>query len=172
MKHIAQTVKEYGLVSLAYPIPIEYIIPPIQINITKSKLPEYNVWEKMLDRCVNTRADNYTDYGDRGITVCTSWLYFENFLRDMGYRPNSKLKLERKDNNKGYSPANCKWATVTEQNRNKRKSRYYESNGKTLHLYEWATILKIDKFVLTDLIRRKQDIPGFSPYTRVPNPSC
>lgn len=72
--------------------------------------PTYNSWRGMKQRCLNPNHEHYSRYGGRGITVCKAWLKFENFLEDMGERPLGKT-LERKDNDKGYSKANCCWAT-------------------------------------------------------------
>lgn len=73
----------------------------------------------MRNRCNNPKAVNYANYGGRGITVCAEWDSFEVFLKDMGRKP-SDTTLERIDNNLGYCKANCKWATVAEQNLNQR----------------------------------------------------
>jgi len=78
----------------------------------------------MMRRCYKTTHQSFHDYGGRGITVCKRWHNFENFLADMGSRPDPKLTLERVDNDKGYSPENCKWATRKEQYRNKRAYRW------------------------------------------------
>lgn len=59
----------------------------------------------------------YVNYGGRGIKACARWLKFEEFFADMGHRP-EHLTIERKNNDKGYAPDNCKWATKTEQARN------------------------------------------------------
>ena len=81
----------------------------------------YMLWASMVGRCTNDRNPKYADYGGRGITVCDRWLKFDNFLQDMGEKPNS-LSLERVDNDIGYCPENCKWATIAEQNHNKRNN--------------------------------------------------
>lgn len=83
-------------------------------------LPEYSIWSAMIKRCGNSKADNYERYGGRGISVCESWLNFENFFRDMGSRPTLKHSIDRIDNDKGYSKDNCRWATGVEQSANKR----------------------------------------------------
>lgn len=86
-----------------------------------SKTREYTSYKAMKKRCANKNDPAYGNYGARGIKVCDRWLdSFDNFYADMGERPQN-TSLDRIDNDKGYSPENCKWSTRAEQQMNRRK---------------------------------------------------
>lgn len=76
----------------------------------------YGIWMNMHQRCENPNHISYRHYGARGITVCGRWKLFANFLTDMGEKPLNRT-LHRLNNDLGYNPSNCKWATRTEQNK-------------------------------------------------------
>ena len=85
----------------------------------------YSVWAQMIQRCTNPRHKRYADWGGRGITVCEEWKTdfkaFYDWAMANGYKEG--LTIDRRDNDKGYSPENCRWATIIEQNKNKRTYR-------------------------------------------------
>lgn len=89
-----------------------------------SDTPEHNIWMTMKERCYNPKNHKYPIYGGKGIKVCERWLNnFSNFIEDMGKRPTVKHSIDRKDVLGNYEPDNCRWATATEQARNKTTNR-------------------------------------------------
>lgn len=94
--------------------------------------PTWISWKCMKDRCLREKHTEYHNYGSRGIGICDRWVNsFESFLADMGEKPKG-MTLERKDNAKGYSPDNCKWATRLDQTRNRRNTAMVEYEGKII----------------------------------------
>lgn len=84
--------------------------------------PEFKTWRGMLTRCLNPNATRFSYYGGRGITVCQEWREsFSAFLESVGRKPSPQHSLDRINNDAGYEPGNCRWATRSEQMKNRRK---------------------------------------------------
>lgn len=114
----------------------------------KSDSRLYPIWSSMKDRCYNSKHRSFKHYGSRGITVCDEWLHdfnsFYEWAMASGYdenAPRGQYTLDRIDNDKGYSPDNCRWVTIKEQQNNRRSSRMITFNSETHTMYEWAKIL-------------------------------
>lgn len=119
-----------------------------------SSHPIYGTWVCMISRCYDLNCAGYKDYGGRGITVCDRWREsFANFLSDMGERPKG-WSIDRIDNNKGYCPENCRWATSVEQNNNTRRNRILSHDGKTQTMTQWAMELGFSVQAIYDRLRR------------------
>jgi hypothetical protein len=119
--------------------------------------PEYISWQAMKARCLNENHEWFDRYSKLGI--CDEWVEsFDRFLADVGYRPTPKHTLERIDNDKGYFPRNVRWATRTEQARNRRSSRVVVVGGESRTAVEWSEITGVPAGV----IRKRLDA-GFSP---------
>lgn len=114
----------------------------------------------MKCRCYNPKSKNFVNYGMRGITVCNEWLNdekisygehshnttkgflaFKEWAMNNGYADN--LSIDRIDNNKGYSPDNCRWVTSKVQNNNKRNNLSITYKGKTQTLKQWCDELNL-----------------------------
>lgn len=106
-----------------------------------TRTPTWRSWQAMKYRCNDKKNE---DYGGRGITYCPTWDSFENFLRDMGERPEGTT-LERRDPNGNYEQSNCRWATPKEQQRNRRRTRYLIVGDKSVSLMQVAEELGIKK---------------------------
>jgi len=88
-------------------------------------------WAHMVDRCTNPANPSYCNYGGRGIVLCTEWREsFAAFYAEVGDPPHRSMTLERIDNERGYEPGNCRWATYTDQVVNQRLSKRNRSGLK------------------------------------------
>jgi hypothetical protein len=113
----------------------------------------YYSWRNMRRRCTNPSDDAYPNYGGRGITVCERWESYDAFFEDMG-NPAPGLSLDRIDNSKGYSPENCRWATVREQLNNQRRNVVIEHSGIKMTIGRWATHLGLQYDTLYKRLER------------------
>ena len=104
------------------------------------------LWYRIKERCYNENSKSYHRYGGRGICVCEEWLNdssaFARWAIENGYEKG--LEIDRIDNDKGYSPENCRWVTKKENTRNTRRNKRYEWNGETHVLSEWCEILELN----------------------------
>lgn len=107
------------------------------------RTPEHVSWMLMKGRCLNPNSDNFSNYGGRGIRVCDRWLSSTNFLNDMGEKPTPNHSIERINNNGHYEPGNCRWATNTDQVRNRRVTIIITYRGVAKPLAVWADIFGI-----------------------------
>lgn len=115
------------------------------------KGPTYRTWKGMRHRCNSPSHKSWKNYGGRGIRVCERWDSFENFLSDMGEKPEG-MTLERIDNDGNYEPGNCRWATPKENCNNRRTSRILSLNGRSMTLEQWSDEVKIHSDTLSKRI--------------------
>lgn len=113
-----------------------------------TKTVTYHSWSSMIARCTNPADPEWQRYGGRGIKVCARWLNFENFLEDMGQRPDG-TSLDRIDPNGDYYSQNCRWATPNQQANNRRSNRLLTFGGVTKTVTQWATELGINSTTLS-----------------------
>lgn len=119
----------------------------------KSGSEIYEVWKGIIKRCKNKNKKDFNNYGGRGITVCDRWLDFDNFYSDMGEKPEG-MSIDRINNDGNYEPQNCRWATRSEQSRNKRNNRWFTLNGKTMTLADWADSIGISHSSLSERLEK------------------
>jgi hypothetical protein len=124
---------------------------------------EYNCWNSMMVRCRSTKSKRY---GGRGIKVCERWQTFENFYADMGPRPTENHSLDRINNEGNYEPSNCRWATWTQQARNKSNCHVLTVGSESFTIAEWAERTGIGKTTIRERIRR-----GWSPERATSTPT-
>ncbi len=133
------TVRDYMMSSLrtghAQSCGCFYVEQKTKHGHAKEASPTYQSWSSMKNRC-NKRTGR-KDYLGKGIAVCDEWSDFQVFLRDMGERPDG-MTLDRRDNAKGYSKDNCRWATLSQQANNRSSANLVTAFGKTLTVMEWS----------------------------------
>lgn len=124
--------------------------------------PLHSVWCTMHARCYRKTHEKYPIYGGRGITMCDEWLGkdgFHNFCQwSLSYGWHRGLTLDRKDNDKGYSPENCRWVTPEIQNNNKRNVKRIEYKGYSFTLSQLAQFLDVDCEYLRQLINKEKHL--------------
>jgi hypothetical protein len=102
---------------------------------------EYETWARIVQRCTNTKCEDYVKWGGRGITICDEWRQsFAKFASDMGLRPSDQHSIDRIDNDGPYCKDNCRWATKSQQSRNRNDRVPITAGGETKLLCEWSEI--------------------------------
>jgi hypothetical protein len=133
-------------------------ISPFRSRTLIKRLPqrpaEYRTWISMRRRCRDKNHKSYRHYGGRGIEVCARWSSFESFIKDMGPRPSDKHTIDRIDNDKGYFPGNCRWATQKQQVRNRRQNRQFCFQGVPMNFSEVAKAIGISRRTLHNRLTR------------------
>lgn len=127
------------------------------------------VWRTMKQRCFNPNNPKYKSYGGRGIKVCNEWSTFKSFeiwAKENGYQEG--LSIDRIDNNKGYTPENCRWVNRITQQNNMRSNHFLEYSNERHTISEWSRLLKINRATLNNRIKKGWDIEQalFSPVKR------
>ena len=127
-------------------------------SLTNTRI--YVIWRDIKSRTLNPKHKNYNDYGDRGITICEEWkndfMSFYNWAMENGYEENKGLSIDRINNDGGYSPENCRWATKTIQVRNTRIPKNNTSGYKGVSYYK-----KTGKYIALISINKKQIHLGY-----------
>jgi len=111
-------------------------------GMTNTRL--FRIWTGMHNRCNNSKDDNYSYYGGRGITICDEWsefLPFYNWAMSNGYKVG--LTIDRINNNGNYEASNCRWTTAKAQANNRRNNLWYEFRGQTKTISQWSTIYNL-----------------------------
>lgn len=115
----------------------------------------YMIHKSMKQRCYNSNQKDYKNYGGRGILICKEWLddfmNFYNWSIQNGWI--SGMKIDRVDNDKGYSPNNCKWTNQKEQSNNIRRNRLIEYLGKSQTLQQWSEELNIGRNTISTRLK-------------------
>lgn len=116
----------------------------------KGKMPpEYNAWKGARRRCTDSEDVQFHNYGGRGIKMCQRWMEsYANFLSDMGPKPDPSYTIERKNSNGDYEPSNCKWATTSEQARNRSTNVRISCGGMTKCIADWEIFFSLKKHAL------------------------
>lgn len=122
----------------------------------KRKTRLYRIWANVKTRCFNVNDPHYSRWGGKGVGMCKEWKNsfqsFYNWAIANGYSDN--LTIDRIDNEKGYSPDNCRWATIEEQNRNKKHVRFITYDGRTQTIGQWTKELGLGKETIRERLKR------------------
>lgn len=138
--------------------------PPKAERVTD--IPEYRIWNGIMQRCHNPKRDNYPWYGGRGIRVCERWHDFRKFLEDIGARPSLQHTIDRIDSDGHYEPSNCRWATKDQQSSNTRRNVYVTLDGERMTLMQASDKVRVVSYT-TALTRIRS---GWDPHEALHTP--
>ena len=116
--------------------------------------PLYPVWITMRQRCRDPNCRGYRWYGAKGVRVCPEWDSFPNFVRwaeQSGYRPG--LTIDRINSSGNYSPDNCRWVTIQDQQRNRTSNHRLTFNGESKSIQEWSELTGISRTTINGRLR-------------------
>lgn len=120
---------------------------------------EYITWQKMKDRCLNSKSPDFIHYGAIGISVCIEWLLFENFIKDMGNKPSMEYSIERIDVYGNYCPENCKWILKTNQPKNRKTNIFVKIQNDKLCLKDACRQLELNYPKVLKEFRKSKTLP-------------
>ena len=128
--------------------------PNYKHGLSKTRL--YRIWANMKSRCTNPNVPAFNDYGGRGINVCVDWMNnfesFHNWALKHGYEEH--LTIDRIDNDKGYSPDNCRWMTRKKQTLNTRNNHLITIGTEIKTIDEWCAEYQINRHTVHDRLKR------------------
>lgn len=127
----------------------------------QTRTPTHIVWMNMIQRCTNSNRPDWPRYGGAGISVCERWRSYVNFISDMGQRPDGK-SIDRINSRGNYEPGNCRWATASEQAKNRKTARLLTDGARTMNLIDW----EIELGLYPETIRKRLNA-GWSEYDAV-----
>lgn len=119
------------------------VLSEIELQLKKDSQFTYQSWISMWQRCIIPSTQNFKNYGGRGIVVCEDWRSFEQFVKDMGFRLDKELSIDRIDGQGNYEPGNCRWATRKEQRLNQKNVIPYElPSGELVTMWDASKMLR------------------------------
>ena len=125
-------------------------------GLSKTRL--HRIWHSMYCRCYYPSTNRYKNYGAKGIKVCEEWKHTQGFINFYNWAINNgysdELTIDRIDNEKDYSPENCRWLTLKEQSNHRTNNRVIEYNGIKHTLSEWCETYNINPVTFSDRLKR------------------
>lgn len=125
--------------------------------LVRGNTPASISWASMKQRCGNPKDPSYQHYGGRGIKYIKRWELFDEFLKDMGERPEGTT-LDRIDNDSDYTPENCRWATLKQQANNRSDNVYITYKGEKRTAQEWSEIYGLPRHNITWRLNHWNDL--------------